>query len=43
MATLGLPDSPGVPTGATASTLCATYNDLDSVEEGKSPLKKSKK
>ncbi|CAJ1354183.1 unnamed protein product [Effrenium voratum] len=33
VATLGLPDSPGVPTGATASTLCATYNDLDSVEE----------
>jgi len=32
VATLGLPDSPGVPTGATASTLCAQYNDLESVE-----------
>ncbi|CAE8590200.1 unnamed protein product [Polarella glacialis] len=33
VATLGLPDSPGVPKGATAGTLCATYNDLASVEE----------
>jgi len=32
IATLGLPDSPGVPAGATASTLCAQYNDLASVE-----------
>jgi len=32
VATLGLPDSPGVPSGATASTLCAQYNNLDSVE-----------
>ncbi|KAJ8601835.1 hypothetical protein CTAYLR_009050 [Chrysophaeum taylorii] len=32
VATLGLPDSPGVPGGATAGTLVATYNDLDSVE-----------
>lgn len=32
VATLGLPDSPGVPKGATTSTLCATYNDLESVE-----------
>mmetsp|Transcript_140484 Transcript_140484/g.255322 ORF Transcript_140484/g.255322 Transcript_140484/m.255322 type:complete len:500 (+) Transcript_140484:64-1563(+) len=32
VATLGLPDSPGVPSGATTSTLCAQYNDLDSVE-----------
>ena len=32
VATLGLPDSPGVPKGATASTMVATYNDLDSVE-----------
>ena len=32
VATLGLPDSPGVPAGATASTLVATYNDLESVE-----------
>jgi len=31
VATLGLPDSPGVPKGSTAGTLCATYNDLDSV------------
>ena len=33
VATLGLPDSPGVPKGATASTMVATYNDLASVEE----------
>mmetsp|Transcript_54007 Transcript_54007/g.94822 ORF Transcript_54007/g.94822 Transcript_54007/m.94822 type:complete len:509 (-) Transcript_54007:183-1709(-) len=32
VATLGLPDSPGVPSGATTSTLCAQYNDLESVE-----------
>jgi len=32
VATLGLPDSPGVPAGATKSTLVATYNDLASVE-----------
>jgi glutamate-1-semialdehyde 2,1-aminomutase len=31
VATLGLPDSPGVPHGATKDTLVATYNDLDSV------------
>ena len=31
VATLGLPDSPGVTQGASASTLVATYNDLDSV------------
>lgn len=31
VATLGLPDSPGVPEGATRDTLIATYNDLDSV------------
>ena len=33
VATFGLPDSPGVPQGATKSTLVATYNDLASVEE----------
>ena len=33
VATLGLPDSPGVPKAATQSTLCAKYGDLDSVEE----------
>lgn len=33
VATLGLPDSPGVPKGATNGTLCAQYNDLASVEE----------
>ncbi|KAG5179083.1 glutamate-1-semialdehyde 2,1-aminomutase, putative chloroplast precursor [Tribonema minus] len=33
IATLGLPDSPGVPQGATAGTLVAKYNDLASVEE----------
>merc|ERR1712176_1005870 len=32
VATLGLPDSPGVPKAATSATLCATYNDLESVE-----------
>lgn len=32
VATLGLPDSPGVPKGATAGTLCAQYNNLESVE-----------
>ena len=31
VATLGLPDSPGVPPGATQNTLTATFNDLDSV------------
>jgi glutamate-1-semialdehyde 2,1-aminomutase len=33
VATLGLPDSPGVPKAATKDTLVATYNDLKSVEE----------
>lgn len=32
VATLGLPDSPGVPAGATSHTMVAEYNDLDSVE-----------
>merc|ERR1719253_2086941 len=32
VATLGLPDSPGVPSAATSATLCAQYNDLESVE-----------
>lgn len=32
VATLGLPDSPGVPSAATQSTLCAQYNDIDSVK-----------
>lgn len=32
VATLGLPDSPGVPAGATKGTMVATYNDLASVE-----------
>lgn len=33
VATLGLPDSPGVPAGATRDTLVAEYNDLESVEK----------
>jgi glutamate-1-semialdehyde 2,1-aminomutase len=33
VATLGLPDSPGVPSGYAASTLVAPYNNLQQVEE----------
>jgi glutamate-1-semialdehyde 2,1-aminomutase len=33
VATLGLPDSPGVPPGATRDTLAAPFNDLAAVEE----------
>ena len=33
VATLGLPDSPGVPKSTTASTLTAPYNDLDAVKQ----------
>merc|ERR1719428_2709210 len=32
VATLGLPDSPGVPAATTSGTLCAQYNNLESVE-----------
>jgi len=32
VATLGLPDSPGVPAASTAPTLTASYNDLESVK-----------
>jgi len=32
VATLGLPDSPGVPAGAAQDTLIAAYNDLESVK-----------
>jgi glutamate-1-semialdehyde 2,1-aminomutase len=32
VATLGLPDSPGVPAGATRDTLVAPFNDLDAVQ-----------
>ncbi|MEE8391002.1 MAG: glutamate-1-semialdehyde 2,1-aminomutase [Anaerolineae bacterium] len=33
VATLGLPDSPGVPPGATQDTITAPYNDLATLEE----------
>ncbi len=33
VATLGLPDSPGVPKATVQDTLVASYNDLDSVED----------
>ncbi|NOZ49010.1 MAG: glutamate-1-semialdehyde 2,1-aminomutase [Chloroflexi bacterium] len=33
VATLGLPDSPGVPAATVSNTLLAHYNDLDSVEQ----------
>lgn len=33
VATLGLPDSPGVPQGATADTISVPYNNLAAVEE----------
>lgn len=32
VATLGLPDSPGVPSGTTTNTLVAPYNDLEAVK-----------
>ena len=33
VATLGYPDSPGVPLGSTTDTLTAEYNDIDSVKK----------
>jgi len=33
VATLGLPDSPGIPPGFARETLVATFNDVDSVEK----------
>lgn len=33
VATLGLPDSPGVPKSATSATYCAEYNNLDAVKK----------
>src|SRR5262244_4352408 len=41
VATLGLPDSPGVPPGFARETLVATFNDVDSVEKLFSKHKKS--
>jgi len=41
VATLGLPDSPGVPLGFARETLIATFNDVDSVEKLFSKHKKS--
>ena len=31
LATLGIPSSPGVPTGVTADTIVTAYNDVDAV------------
>jgi glutamate-1-semialdehyde 2,1-aminomutase len=39
VATLGLPDSPGVTAGASASTLVATYNDIESVKARDRPIR----
>merc|ERR1712187_314183 len=33
VATLGLPDSPGVPSASTKATLCAEYNNIESVKK----------
>eukprot|EP00557_Chaetoceros_sp_GSL56_P004444 CAMPEP_0176498402 /NCGR_PEP_ID=MMETSP0200_2-20121128/12298_1 /TAXON_ID=947934 /ORGANISM="Chaetoceros sp., Strain GSL56" /LENGTH=463 /DNA_ID=CAMNT_0017896599 /DNA_START=114 /DNA_END=1502 /DNA_ORIENTATION=- len=33
VATLGLPDSPGVPASATSATLCAEYNNIEAVKK----------
>jgi glutamate-1-semialdehyde 2,1-aminomutase len=33
VATMGLPDSPGVPVEATSNTLIANYNDIEAVQE----------
>ena len=33
LATLGIPASPGVPTGAAADTIVIPYNDLDAAAE----------
>ena len=37
VATLGLPDSPGVPAATVADTLTARFNDLESVERSSRP------
>ena len=43
VATLGLPDSPGVTNGASGDTLVATYNDIESVKVRRAPHRPSRR